>query len=219
MSAILFGSISTLVDSSELQRRAFNSAFSQHGLDWSWDQDEYAALLTGNGGRDRVADYAQERGVEVDAAAVHATKSEIFRSLLADEAPAPRPGVVETIRAAKDAGHQVGFVTTTSPDNVAAVLDATGLSAADFDVVVDADDVDEPKPAPAAYRHALERLGVEPTDAVAVEDNTGGVRAARAADLPVAAFPNENTAGHDWSEASGRVDAVSLDDLLAHVGR
>ena len=56
-------------------------------------------------------------------------------------------------------------------------------------------------------------------DLFVIGGGSGGVRAARAADLPVAAFPNENTAGHDWSEASGRVDAVSLDDLLAHVGR
>jgi HAD superfamily hydrolase (TIGR01509 family) len=219
MSAILFGSISTLVDSSELQRRAFNSAFAQHGLDWSWDQDEYAGLLTGNGGQDRVAAYAEQRGEDVDAAAVHATKSEIFRRLLADEAPAPRPGVVETIRAAKEAGHHVGFVTTTSAENVAAVLAVPGLSADDFDVVVDADDVDEPKPAPEAYRHALAALGDDVSDAVAVEDNTGGVLAARAANVPVVAFPNVNTAGHDWSSVAERVDELTLDRLVRNVGR
>lgn len=219
MSAILFGSISTLVDSSELQRRAFNTAFAQHGLDWSWDQDEYAELLTGSGGQDRVAAYAQQRGDDVDAAAVHATKSQVFRSLLADEPPTPRPGVVETIRAAREAGHQVGFVTTTSAENVAAVLQVPGLSADDFDVVVDTDDVDHPKPAPEAYRHALAALGSDPSDAVAIEDNVGGVDAARAAEVTVLAFPNENTDGHDWSGAAERVDALTLDALLAHVGR
>lgn len=218
MSAILFGSISTLVDSSELQRRAFNSAFAQHGLDWSWDQEEYAGLLTGNGGQDRVAAYAEQRGDDVDAAAVHATKSEIFRDLLAEDPPPPRPGVLETIRDAKQAGHHVGFVTTTSADNVAAVLGVPGLSADAFDVVVDVDDVDEPKPAPEAYRHALAALGDAASDAVAVEDNTGGVLAAHAADIPVVAFPNVNTAGHDWSSATDRVDELTLEGLVRHVG-
>jgi HAD superfamily hydrolase (TIGR01509 family) len=219
MSAILFGSISTLVDSSELQRRAFNSAFAQHGLDWSWDQDEYAGLLIGNGGQDRVAAYAEQRGEDVDAAAVHATKSEIFRTLLAEEAPSPRPGVLDTIRAAKAAGHHLGFVTTTSAENVAAVLAVPGLSADDFDVVVDLDDVDEPKPAAEAYRHALAALGDDASDAVAVEDNTGGVLAARAAEIPVVAFPNVNTARHDWSDATDRVDELTLDRLVQVVGR
>ena len=34
MSAILFGSISTLSDTSEMQRDAFNAAFADAGLDW-----------------------------------------------------------------------------------------------------------------------------------------------------------------------------------------
>ena len=40
MSAILFGSISTLADTSEMQRAAFNEAFRAHGLDWSWSREE-----------------------------------------------------------------------------------------------------------------------------------------------------------------------------------
>ncbi len=59
MSAILFGSISTLVDSSELQRRAFNEAFEAHGLDWQWSQPDYVAMLESNGGAQRIADYAE----------------------------------------------------------------------------------------------------------------------------------------------------------------
>ena len=40
MPAILFGSISTVADTSELQREAFNQAFAEHGLDWRWDRDD-----------------------------------------------------------------------------------------------------------------------------------------------------------------------------------
>ncbi len=57
------------------------------------------------------------------------------------------------------------------------------------------DHVDETKPAPAAYVLALDWLSLTPADAVAIEDNVGGVRAARAAGLRCIAFPNANTAG------------------------
>ncbi len=83
MSTILFGSISTLADTSELQRRAFNDAFEAYGLDWEWSRDDYASMLGSNGGADRIAQYAASRGLDVDAAAVHAKKSEIFQNLLA----------------------------------------------------------------------------------------------------------------------------------------
>ena len=90
MSAILFGSISTLADTSELQREAFNRAFAEHGLNWRWDLDDYRTMLEKSGGADRIAAYAEERGDTVDAAAVHATKSKLFQESLASASVAPR---------------------------------------------------------------------------------------------------------------------------------
>ncbi|WCO66091.1 HAD-IA family hydrolase [Iamia majanohamensis] len=214
MTAVLFGSISTLVDTSELQREAFNRAFAAHDLDWTWERDEYRDLLATSGGRDRVAAYAEERGADVDADAVHATKTRLFQELLADEPPPLRPGVAEAIDAAREQGHPVGVVTTTSPENVAAVLAAAGLADAPLTVVLDAEAVATPKPDPAAYLTALDRLGVEADDAVAVEDNLGGLASARAAGVACVAFPNANTADHDFEGAAVVVDRVELDGLL-----
>ena len=39
--AILFGSIGTLIETSELQRNAFNQAFSENGLGWNWSPAQY----------------------------------------------------------------------------------------------------------------------------------------------------------------------------------
>lgn len=215
MPAILFGSISTVADTSELQRKAFNEAFAEHGLDWRWDRDDYIATLDKSGGAARVAAYADEVGATVDAAAVHATKSRIFRESLASGSVAPRPGVVETVRDAKGAGTQVGLVTTTSPDNVAALLAALSpeLGPDSFDVVISLADVDRPKPDGAAYVLAVQRLDEKPGDCVAVEDNPDGAQAAAAAGVPCVAFPNENTAGLDFAAAQRRVDHLGYDDL------
>lgn len=217
MPAILFGSISTLADTSELQRQAFNQAFAEHGLDWNWSQEQYRSMLGSNGGAQRITDFAAEQGVEVDAAAVHATKSRLFQELLSEVALLPRPGVRETIAHAKAAGHRIGFVTTTSKANVDALLTALEpeIDASTFDVIVYDDHVDEPKPAPAAYLLALDWLGLEPADAVAIEDNIGGVRAALAAGLRCIAFPNANTAGADFAEATDTADHLDADRVVA----
>ena len=45
MPSILFGSIGSIADTSELQRQSFNQAFEQHKLDWYWSQDEYSEML------------------------------------------------------------------------------------------------------------------------------------------------------------------------------
>ena len=214
-SAVLLGSISTVVDTSELQRRAFNEAFARHGLDWEWDRDRYVAMLESNGGRDRIAEYARSVGQSVDADAVHATKSQIFQELLGSSAQHPRPGVAETIRAAREQGLRVGLVTSTSSENVTALLEAVKgeIGADELDVVVDSSRVGATKPDPAAYRLALDELGLEAAQCVAVEDNVGGVAAAVAAGIPCVAFPNENTASSDFGSAADRVDHLDLDRL------
>ena len=238
MSAVLFGSISSMADTSELQRDAFNRAFAAHGLDWRWDRDQYRAMLDSSGGANRIAEYAASRGESVDAQAVHETKSALFQESLATAAVDPRSGVVETIRAAKDRGWKVGLVTSTSHANVVALLDslAPPIRPDDFDVVVDStggplppappppsrpddsaggvdsDSVAQPKPEPEAYTVAVTRLAEDPGACVAVEDNLGGVRSARAAGVPCVAFPNVNTAGHDFGDARV-VERLDLDSL------
>jgi HAD superfamily hydrolase (TIGR01509 family) len=217
MSAILFGSISTLIDTSELQRRAFNESFEAHGLDWQWSQSDYIAMLDSNGGAQRIADYAEARGDDVDADEVHATKSEIFQELLATAGLKARPGVVATIREAKRRDVKLGFVTTTSPENISALLEALSpdIDAGTFDLIVDRDSVVSPKPDSAAYVFALEKLGVNAASAVAIEDNVGGVAAAAAAGVRCVAFPNENTAEGDFTAAAETVDSLDAERLVS----
>ena len=220
MSAILFGSISTIADTSELQRRAFNEAFAAHGLDWNWTRADYIAMLGSNGGANRVADYAASKGVDVDSAAIHATKSEIFQKLVGEAGLSPRPGVVETLAAAKKSDVKVGFVTTTSAENITALLDSLGpdVSTDSFDIIVDSSTVSEPKPDAASYTYALEKLNENAADCVAIEDNVGGLAAASAAGVTCVAFPNENTAEGDFSAAVESVDALDSGRLTELAG-
>jgi HAD superfamily hydrolase (TIGR01509 family) len=220
MSAILFGSISTVADTSELQRDAFNRAFDDHGLGWRWDREQYVEMLASNGGRDRIAEFARSAGEDVDADAVHRTKSEWFRRLVRENPPKPREGVAETISAAHRNGHKVGLVTTTSPENIEALVGALGTILGEgFDLVVDSTQVEKPKPDGAAYTFALAQLGEPAGECVAIEDNVGGVDAARDAGVACVAFPNANTAEHDFGAAAERVDRLEYPTLLAHLAR
>ena len=215
MPAVLFGSIGSLADTSELQREAFNEAFRAHDLDWNWSRKEYRRLLADSGGAKRIAAYADARGKQVDAAAVHRTKSAIFQKRLAEAPVAPRDGVAETIEKAQRDGVKLALVTTTSRGNIEALgralAPAVDLDA--FALVVDTDSVTDGKPAPDAYRFALERLGEDAQACVAIEDNAGGVQAATAAGVACVAFPGENNADHDFGAAARRVDRLRLDEL------
>jgi len=217
MPAVLFGSIGALADTSELQREAFNDAFRAHGLDWNWSRDEYRQLLADSGGEQRIAAYAESKGDQVDAAAVHQTKSETFQKSLRSRKIQPRPGVVDTIEQADRNGVSVALVTTTSRDNVAALAQALRpqIDVDRFALVVDTTSVEHPKPAPDAYRFALKSLEVDANDCVAIEDNVGGAQAAISAGVRCVAFPGENNADHDFPPSARRVDGLTFADLQA----
>ena len=215
MPAILFGSIGTVAETSELQRKAFNDAFEAHGLDWNWSQDEYKDLLRESGGESRIAAFAEARDEGVDAAAIYATKSELFQKALAEADPATRDGAARTVADAKRDGFKVALVTTTSKENVEALGDAVRpeIDLDEFDLVVDKSAVEAPKPDPAAYAYALERLGEQASDCVAIENNLDGVRAAKAAGIACVAYPGVDNAEHDFAAADEQVEELSFDRL------
>jgi mannitol-1-/sugar-/sorbitol-6-phosphatase len=74
---------------------------------------------------------------------------------------------------------RVAVVTSATRPLAAARLGAVGLSAPA--VIVNAEDVSRGKPDPEGYLTAARRLGVDPTEALVVEDAPPGIEAGRAA--------------------------------------
>ncbi len=62
-----------------------------------------------------------------------------------------------------------------------------------IDAIIGADDIKHGKPDPEVYLVAVDRLGVPPSDALAIEDSTSGVKAALAAGMRVVAVPTPFT--------------------------
>lgn len=218
MKAILFGSVGSIAETSEIQRASFNEAFSKHGLSWHWEQRQYAAMLERSGGIRRLDDYAKRESDAIDAIAIHQTKFEIFKSKL-DSKPIPaRPGVLETIQWAKQNGIKVGLITTTYRNTLEAVVNATqGISLKDFDITTDVDSVDNRKPASDCYEKALTDLGLSASDCVAIEDNVDGFAASQLANVVCYCCPGENTRDHRFPESAQKIPHISPNLLGAEL--
>lgn len=205
LSAILFGSIGVVAETSDIQRRAYNTALGEAGLGWAWDVETYRDLLAITGGRDRLAMLARATGTpltDAQIAAIHARKTELACAEVRRNAVL-RPGVAEIAALAKERGLALGFVTSTYAPNVDAILDAAGdrLPRSAFGVIVTRDDVADAKPAPDPYLFALARLGIGPDQAIAIEDTAASLASARRAGLRVIATPGAFTADQDFHEA------------------
>ena len=215
MPTILFGSIGTIADTSELQRQSFNKAFALHNLDWHWSRAEYMSLLEKSGGIHRIEEYAKSMGQSVDASAIHHSKSEIFQEALKEEQLKARPGVVDVMQKATQSGLKLALVTGTSEKNVVSMLEAlrNEIDANDFDLVLNSSKIEHPKPARDAYEFALRELSEMPNSCVAIENNVDGLIAAKAAGLACIAFPDENTADHTFDGASLLVNHLEFEQL------
>ena len=215
MSAIFFGSIGTIADTSELQRQSFNQAFALHNLGWQWSREEYMSLLEKSGGKQRIEEYAKLMGQSVDAAAIHHSKSEIFQNALHEEPIMARLGVVEVIQKAKQNGLKLALVTGTSEQNVLSMLAAlrNEIDANDFDLVLNSSKIQYPKPDKEAYVVALKELNQAPSSCVAIENNVDGLESAKSAGLTCIAFPDQNTASHDFKDADLRVSQLDFELL------
>lgn len=120
------------------------------------------------------------------------------------------PGVEVCIRDAKARGLKVGLASASSPDWVLGHLARLGLHV-HFDTVKTSADVARVKPDPALYRAALDALGLDAAEAIALEDSPNGIAAAVAAGIFCVAIPNAMTRDLDLSAANLRL--TSLADL------
>lgn len=126
------------------------------------------------------------------------------------------PGVVDLLDEARTSSLPVAVASSSTSDWVGGFLTDFGLMDR-FETIVTRDQVALAKPAPDLYIEACRRLGVAPATALALEDSTNGVTAARAAGMPCLAVPNSITKGFDFSHATAKVasiEEVCLEYLL-----
>ena len=213
LEALLFDVDGTLADTERHGHRvAFNRAFADFDLDWHWDERLYGELLEVPGGKERLHHYLsrvgagrRERGTIASRIAdIHACKTRYYAEILAQGSIGLRPGVRRLLHEARRQGVRLAIATTTTRENVAALIHcALGSDAMSwFEAVGAGDVVAAKKPAPDVYRYVLERMNLEPGDCIAFEDSEAGARAARGAGLVAVVTVTDYTRSQDFAHAA-----------------
>jgi HAD superfamily hydrolase (TIGR01509 family) len=206
--ALLLDFDGTLADSLSAMRRVYGRFVTQLGGTPS--DDEFDAL-NGPPLRDVVESLCRTHGGRA-----HEPRDRQSYERLIDEElrnVTPNLGIERLLDAAAERSIRCGIVTSGNANLVEAWLDARELGDR-CALLVSSDDVANGKPSPEPYLAALEKLGVSPADAVAIEDSPAGVASATAAGIPTLHLTAGAKCGPAVARISGLVDAVPYLDGL-----
>ena len=228
--AVLFDLDGVLTPTADIHTEAWRQMFDEYlvprGLD-PFSDDDYLQHVDGRPRFDGVRTFLASRQITLpegdvtdppsqdSVAGLGNRKNELFLQILRDDGIAPYPGSVRFLDHLAAKGTKVAVVS--SSRNAREVLDASGL-APRFDVVTDglvaAEEHIAGKPAPDMFLNAASRLGVEPADAVVVEDAVSGVAAGHAGDFGLVVGVDRGAGDAALRAAGAEIIVDDLAELL-----
>jgi HAD superfamily hydrolase (TIGR01509 family) len=176
--AVIFDMDGVIVDSEPYSMQALIDILRQHGVEPTEDE---LRRSYGRRVRDDFVDYFSRSGVTADIHLAIAHKQARYYHLAAGHLQ-PFPGVMPLLRRLRAHGYRLALASSGDRVKVAFGMQALELNGT-FETIVSGDDVTHSKPDPEIYLTAAQRLGVSPTECIAIEDAPTGVEAAKRAGM------------------------------------
>lgn len=210
----LFDFDGTIAHSPPLHERAFQTVLAEHhpALLAGFDYHRFVGMET-----TRVF---RLLGLEADAPALAKAKRAAYEALVLAGELTFMPGAEDCLRRLSALGMPLYLGTSGSRGSVTRAMTALGLEGL-FAGIVFGDEVSNGKPHPEIFTTLMQRYGIDPAEAVVVEDALSGVKAARAAGAAViGAFDTTLASEVDWfvsdlSDIANRVEQSNGLDVAA----
>ncbi|OCT16299.1 phosphoglycolate phosphatase [Paenibacillus pectinilyticus] len=187
--ALIFDFDGTILDTETAWYEAFREIAREHDIELTLETygqcigtslhvfDPYDYLIT-------------DQKVPMDREMLHKDVHSRHTRMMAEEGI--RPGILDYLAGAKQLGLRIGLASSSKRSWIDKYLAQLGIGDY-FETIRTAEDVELVKPHPALYELALQDLGVQPNEAIAIEDSPNGARAAAAAGMHYIVVPNPVT--------------------------
>jgi beta-phosphoglucomutase family hydrolase len=194
-----------IIDSNPLHRQAWAAFNRRYGLETT---EAMQLRMYGKRNDQIVRDYFGESITPEEVDARGRAKERLYREMLTGRTEEMLvPGLRALLERYRDLPMGVG--SNAEPENIALVLDETGLRHY-FRAVVDGHQVRHPKPHPEVYLRVAELLETDPAECVVFEDSHSGAAAAVAAGMRVIGI---STTDDNLSGTSITIDNFRSRDL------
>ncbi len=202
--AVIFDMDGTILDTEKIFVPAWQEAAHMCGV--TEFQKEHALML-----RSLARAFAKEQMEEIFGESfpldeIRATRKKLMDIYIEEHGIEAKPGVEETIAYLKGKGYKIGIATAGDFERTKSYLSKAGIwECFDENMIICATELAHGKPCPDVYLYACERLGVDPSEAMAVEDAPNGILAAYRAGTKVVMVPDQTQPTKD------------LEPMLTHV--
>ncbi len=188
LSAVFWDVDGTIADTELCGHRvAFNLAFKDFDLDWSWNEKKYLELLKISGGYNRIMHFRNEIKSELtneSCSRIQSRKRFHYKALIKSGKIKVRDGVIRLIQELADSNIEQFIVTTSGKESLNPFLNSTLHSYQKlFSKIITYEDVNRHKPFPDAYKLAVELSNKSHNSCIAIEDSRIGIEAAKSAKI------------------------------------
>ena len=202
--AIIFDFDGTIIDTETAWYKVFKDAYKKYGVDLSlatYSQCLGTSLQSFN----PYTHLSTHHGISMDLEEFRTTIQQNYAKLIDQELM--RPGILNLLQEAKLAGLKIGLASSSHRDWIDKFVDQLGIRDY-FECYCTADTVSNVKPDPELYLQALGQLGVNPNEAIAIEDSPNGARAAVAAGLHTVVIKNTLTKQLSFSQGHYTIESL-----------
>jgi HAD superfamily hydrolase (TIGR01509 family) len=212
--AIIFDMDGLMVDSEPLSRRAWDQVLQAHGHQMT---DDVYRQIIGRRTQQSAQIILNAYPLPMTASELAVLKTDNFHKIRAQGIPA-MPGLMALQAVIKERQIPWAVATSSPHDHAEIILAQLGLTNT-CRAIAAGNEVEHGKPAPDIYLLAAERLGIDPTLCLALEDSEPGCQAAAAAGMKAIAIPNGDTKTAVFPHAFARYSSLqqvadNLDELL-----
>jgi sugar-phosphatase len=204
--AVIFDMDGVIIDSEPLWRRAMIQSFVEIGIPFS---DEHCRITTGLRFKEVAEFWFNKHGItHITVDAFDELVINRLCDLIKQEGKTMK-GVMEALEFLKQKDLKIGIGTSSNTKLMNTVVDVLNIRLY-FDELCSAEHMTYGKPHPMVYLTCAEKLGISPLNCLVIEDSVNGIIAGKAAQMKVAAIPEDiNKNNPKFSIAD-----YSLDSLL-----
>ena len=205
--SVIFDMDGVIVESEPAHVEAEKQILLKHGIRIT---SEELRNYTGTTAEFEFNDLIRKYKLNTTAETLFNEKEDILFKLL-EKKTEPTKGVMDMIKNLKQQGFKLAVATSGHRKLARYYLKKLGIESF-FDAVVCAEDITRSKPDPEIFLKAAQRLGVEPSECIVIEDAKFGVEAAKKAGMKAVGYRNPSSGNQDLSKADWIVsDFTKLD--------